>query len=124
MHCNSNSLSPSFSLKGPLAWAIAAGVVEGKLVPELNAQLQKVGNFYADIDRIAIAASDGIDETKNRLRKEIDIISNLKIATEETSTFVSIEYIDALRDTIVESATNLISKCKAYTVRYLEIFPN
>lgn len=97
------------------------GIVEGKLVPELKAKIRKVENFYGDVDKIVAAANVGIDETKTRLKQEIRVIGDLKVATEETNTFISVEYVSELRDTITQSARDLINKCKEYTNRHNEL---
>lgn len=97
-------------------------IVEGKLVPDLNAKLDQVGNFYADIDRIVATAAAEIDETKNRLQNEIIVIGDLKSAADTTNTFVSMEYLEDLRDTVVESVNHLIAKCNGYAESYRMIF--
>lgn len=99
---------------GPLGLAIAAGVLEGKLIPEIKAKIKNVEHFYGDIDKIVAAASVGIDQTKENLKRELQTIGDLKVTAKETSTFVSLDYIAELRDTIVQSAKTLIAKCYEY----------
>lgn len=67
------------------------------------------------------AANSGIDETKDRLKQEIRIIGDVKVATEETNTFISVDYVSELRETIVQSARNLIDKCNEYARRHNEL---
>lgn len=111
-------MNPYILLQGPFAWAIAAAIVEGKLVPDLIEESIKVKFFYENIDRIVAAASIGIDETKDKLKHEIQVIGNLKIAAEETNTAVSIDYVPELRNTIIQYVNSLITKCKGYTKSY------
>lgn len=99
---------------GPLGLAIAAGVLEGKLVPELNAKIRNVQNFYGEIDKLVAAASVGIDQTKENLKNEVRKIGDLKVATEASSTFIALDYVAELRAAIVESAENLMAKCTEY----------
>lgn len=64
----------------------------------------------------------GIDETKGKLQNEISLIGALKVATEQTNTFISIDYVTELRSTLIESAENLIKNCEDYAARYKRLF--
>lgn len=102
------------SIFGPIAWAIAAGVVEGKKVPEFKARLRSVENFYHNLNAVVSRSNGNIDETKAKLNTEIRAIGDLKVQTEEMSTYPSIDGVTELRDTIISSAKGLITKCTTY----------
>lgn len=99
-----------------LSYSIAAGVVEGKLIPELDEKLESVKNFHLQLRTQLYKANRDVDQTKLQLRKEIEIISALKIETEITKEYVHIG--DVVRDRIIQEANKLIQQCKEYQMRH------
>lgn len=109
------------SIFGPIGLAIAAGVLEGKMVPELRARLRKVEEFYDNLDKTVNTAFSNIDEAKGELKNEIQTIGELKVRTEETNTYVSIDETPELRDIAIQSAKDLIATCNECIYRYQAI---
>lgn len=103
---------------GPIAWAIAAGVVEGELVPNIKARFKEARQFYKNLNDIVSNSFTEIDQTKAKLGREIRAIGDLKVKTEEMNTFASIDGVTQLRDTIISSAKGLIDKCTTYRSKH------
>lgn len=99
---------------GPIAWAIAAGIVEGDLVPRLKAKFKEAKKLYDNLDVIVSKSFESIDETKSKLNHEIRAIGDLKMQSEELNTYTSIDTVIELRDIVISSAKDLIAKCIAY----------
>lgn len=97
---------------------IAADNLEEKLLPELKERLNSIKQFYGHLeDKVSKAFAD-IDGTKLKLKDEIRMIGDLKTQTEETRPYVDLDNVEALRDTIIESTNNLITKCNEYRERH------
>lgn len=103
---------------GPLAWAIAAGVVEGELVPKLKAKFREARSFYQNLDGIVGKSVKSIEETKTKLNRESRAIGELKVQSEELNTYTSIDAVIELRDIVISSGENLINKCIAYRSKH------
>lgn len=101
-----------------ISYSIAAGVVEGKLIPELNKKLKSVKNFHENLKTETDRASKTIEETKLQLTNEVKRISALKVKTEEVRTLVPLDELDYLRDEIVAAAQKLIESCNEYQVAH------
>lgn len=103
---------------GPIAWAIAAGVVEGELVPNIKARFKEAKRFYDNLDVIVNKSLESIDETKVKLNRETRAIGDLKVQSEELNTYTSIDTVIELRDIVISSAKELIRKCIAYRSKH------
>lgn len=101
--------------------AIAAGVVEGKLIPELNAKMKSIEVFYGNVQGLVQQSFKDIDSTKAKLKEEIRVIGDLKVQTDETKTFIELDNEPALKQTVVDSVKALIAKCKAYIARHINL---
>ncbi|KAJ6618223.1 Hemolysin E [Pseudolycoriella hygida] len=97
-----------------IAYAIAAGTVEGKLIPELNQKLNEVKNFFNHLKSLITQADGDIDSTKNKLRAEISNIGELKTQAEASKTVIEMDELDALREAILSSVKTLINQCDDY----------
>ncbi|KAJ6642562.1 Hemolysin E [Pseudolycoriella hygida] len=97
-----------------ISYAVAAGVVEGKLIPELEKRLDEVKSFFVKLHKTIDETNVNIDSTKTKLKNEIANIGELKVKTEETKELIPFDELDALRDNILESVNNLIKQCEAY----------
>jgi hemolysin E len=95
-----------------IAYGIAAGVVEGKLIPELKAKCEEVQNAYNLLKTTIEKATRDITDVKQKLQKEIMTIGDMKVQTQETNLWVSMNglMIKQLQD----SANKLITMCQAY----------
>lgn len=109
-------------LAGPfgliISYSIAAGVVEGQIIPQLKEKMGSVKKFYDDLAKTIDDTNVQIDSTKGKLRDEVKSIGKLKVQTEETKSLIPMDDLDALRDTILDSVNNLISQCKEYQKRH------
>lgn len=105
---------------GPFGLAIAAGVVEGKYIPELKAKMKNIQKFYDELQSTVAKSFVDIDETKAKLKEEIRIIGDLKTQTEETRTFIGLDDTPELKSTIIESVDSLIKKCTDYRTRHIK----
>ena len=54
-----------------ISYSIAAGVVEGKLIPELKNKLKSVQNFFTTLSNTVKQANKDIDAAKLKLTTEI-----------------------------------------------------
>lgn len=107
------------SMFGIAGLAIAAGVIEGKIVPELSEKFNSIKRFYDNLKSNVDKAYKDIDEAKRILKREIQHIGDLKIQTEGTKTFLDLDEVQELRDTITTSIQELITKCNEYRKRHI-----
>jgi hemolysin E len=101
---------------GPLglliAYSIAAGVLEGQLIPQLRKGFAHVESVYAEMTKLIVQSGKDIDAAKAKLQQEIRRIGEMKGQAEETKLFVE---LDALMiASLKESATKLINACNQY----------
>lgn len=101
-----------------IAYSIAAGVVEGKFVPELAKKLAEVKSFFEDLQKLIGKTNVDIDSTKVKLQNEIKSIGDLKVQTQDTKYLIPMDHLDELRDTILKSVNSLIAQCKEYQKRH------
>ena len=71
-----------------ISYSIAAGVVEGKLIPELKNKLKSVQNFFTTLSNTVKQANKDIDAAKLKLTTEIAAIGVIKTETETTRFYV------------------------------------
>lgn len=99
-----------------VSYSIAAGVVEGKLVPALKAKLDSVKTFFENLKTTITSAADEITKTKDKLKDEVSVIGTMKSQTETTQLYV--EYDDMMLSLLKDAATKLIAQCAAYQKRH------
>ncbi|EIL7481411.1 hemolysin E, partial [Escherichia coli] len=68
--------------------SIAAGVVEGKLIPELKNKLKSVQSFFTTLSNTVKQANKDIDAAKLKLTTEIAAIGEIKTETETARFYV------------------------------------
>lgn len=112
----------SASVAGPFGLIIAAGIVEGKLIPELNDKLNRTKNYFDHLKSLIEQSDRDIDSTKGKLRNEVQNIGDMKVKTEATKTLISIDDLDALRDNVLASVNDLIDQCGTYMMRHTSSF--
>lgn len=100
---------------GPFGVVIGAGA--GKLSAKLNEKLEATKKFYSHLKINVNKAFIDIEEAKIKLNDEIRIFRHRKAQTEETKSFETIVDI-ALRDSVIESAASLRTKCNEYRQRH------
>lgn len=101
-----------------ISYSIAAGVIEGKLVPELNAKMDSIKAFYVDLKQTLEKTNMDIDTTKTKLQTEIATIGDLKVKTENTQTIIPLDEFETLRDEVIKAVTQLIAHCSDYRQRH------
>lgn len=87
-------------------------MVEGKIIPELNAKMRSIENFYQTVTVSINEATTKIDETKDKLKEEVRVIGDLKVQAEEVQTYVEIDNTVELKNTLLNSVGGLIIKCE------------
>lgn len=97
---------------------IAAGIVEGVLVPKLHAKMTAIQKWYKDVSADVQNSFKNIDDTKAKLQQEIRNIGELKVQTKETETYVEVDNTPELKEIILQSVVDLIGKCEAYINRH------
>ncbi len=93
-----------------ISYSIAAGVVEGKLIPELKNKLKSVQSFFTTLSNTVKQANKDIDAAKLKLTTEIAAIGEIKTETETTRFYV--DYDDLMLSLLKEAAKKMINTCK------------
>lgn len=86
---------------------ITAGVVEGKLVPELQKNMERARMFYEEMTITVNKQGTLIEEINGKLHDEMEVIGSLK---------ERIDDISELGD--IESVNELIVKCRKYATKH------
>ena len=95
-----------------ISYSVAAGVLEGKLIPELKAKLKSVQEFYENLTKTLSEAAKDLNDGKDKLKNEISNLGKLKVVTETTRFYV--DYDDLIIDMLKDSAQKLIDNCHLY----------
>lgn len=103
-----------------LGLSIAAGVVEGKLIPELKAKMASIEKWYKDVTAEVEKSFKNIDDTKAKLKEEIRHIGDLKVQTETTKTYIELDDTPEMKEEVLTSVADLIKKCKEYQNRHMD----
>ncbi|ENR4544448.1 hemolysin HlyE [Escherichia coli] len=99
-----------------ISYSIAAGVVEGKLIPELKNKLKSVQSFFTTLSNTVKQANKDIDAAKLKLTTEIAAIGEIKTETETTRFYV--DYDDLMLSLLKEAANKMINTCNEYQKRH------
>ncbi|HDV6787330.1 TPA: hemolysin HlyE [Escherichia coli] len=99
-----------------ISYSIAAGVVEGKLIPELKNKLKSVQSFFTTLSNTVKQANKDIDAAKLKLTTEITAIGEIKTETETTRFYV--DYDDLMLSLLKEAAKKMINTCNEYQKRH------
>lgn len=99
-----------------ISYSIAAGVVEGKLIPELTQRLNEVKASFDCLYHDITKADEDITSAKDKLQEEIKIIGEMKVETKKTNFWLNNS--DYLIEPLKRSANKLIDQCKAYMDRH------
>lgn len=75
--------------------------------------------FFTNMGDLVTQGFQDIDRTKQCLVDEIKKIGELETKTTETTSYIELDGIPELRDTVIESVKRLIEDCKAYRKRHL-----
>ncbi|MDH4418952.1 MAG: hemolysin E [Acidovorax sp.] len=101
-----------------IAYAIAAGVVEGKLIPELRKKFVSIEGFFKDIRAMIVGAQDNIATTKNQLEQEMFVLTDLRSEITKTKTIIEVDKHGKLKDKILARTESLSKKCSEYVARH------
>lgn len=99
-----------------ISYSIAAGVLEGKLIPELKKKLEEVKKFFENLRAQVASSNTDIDKAKKEIKEEVARIGELKIEAETTRVLVDIGA--ALRDEIKKAAIKLLEQCQSYQKKH------
>ena len=97
-------------------YSVEAGVVEGKLIPELKNKLKSVQSFFTTLSNTVKQANKDIDAAKLKLTTEIAAIGEIKTETETTRFYV--DYDDLMLSLLKEAAKKMINTCNEYQKRH------
>ena len=101
-----------------ISYSIAAGVVEGKLIPELKNKLKSVQSFFTTLSNTVKQANKDIDAAKLKLTTEIAAIGVIKTETETETTRFYVYYDDLMLSLLKEAAKKIINTCNEYQKRH------
>lgn len=101
-----------------ISYSIAAGVVEGKLIPELVKKLNEVKNFFLSLRNKVNNANKEIGDVKIQLNEEVKSLGELQSQVAATKVMVDLSKEAALKQMVVESASSLINSCNTYQIRH------
>ena len=99
-----------------ISYSIAAGVVEGKLIPALNEKLKHVKGVFERLSELVKKSTADISETKNKLGEEIKAIGEIKISAETTKVFAGFD--ETMIAELEKAANRLIKQCSEYMKRH------
>lgn len=106
---------------GLFSLGVTAAFVELKFIPEVKAKMAKIQKSYDKLTLKVDQALRDVQITKHKLNREVLEIGDLKSETESTKTFVDLDFLPDLRDTLIESGQSLIDKCKEYRLKQAKI---
>lgn len=103
--------------------AIAAGVIEGVMIPELNAKMESIEDFYIDMKTEIQVSKMNINLTSDQLNKEIAHIGELENKAITARVFVKTPYTNGIKTLLLRAVNNLIIKCREYRARHRDTNP-
>jgi hemolysin E len=102
-----------------ISYSIAAGVVEGKLIPELESKLKGVKERFSKLQTTVTDTVSEIATSKTKLVKEVSVISTIRTQVETVKVFVDINE-EALYDELKSDVQKLINLCTNYQQKHEE----
>lgn len=97
----------------------ATSLVEKEMIPQLLNKMESIKKFYDTLKDKVQETFANIHKTKSILSKEIEQISELKIQTTNTETFVSLDDEPEIRALVIDYVQALIEKCQEYRHRHI-----
>lgn len=102
-----------------LGIGIAAGVAEGKLIPDIKKKMASIEAYYNSLNGDISKTATDIDETKVKINEEIRAIGEMKTQAEEAQIYIEAEEGDGTMFTmIIESIDSLMTKATEYRERH------
>jgi hemolysin E len=99
-----------------ISYAVAAGIVEGKLIPELEQKFGEVKTYFQNLKDTVTQAGTDIEDAKTKLQTEISAIGEMLIKTNTTSLYVTFD--DLMVSLLKHEAQILIDLCNEYQKRH------
>lgn len=100
-----------------ISYSIAVGVVEGKLIPELNKKLTETKEFFIKLRTDVANAGKEIGNIKDKLKDEVKELGNLGAEVDSAKTIFDL-CTPEFRALITESADSLLKACDEYQIRH------
>lgn len=100
-----------------IAYAIAAGKVEGEMIPAMEREFAETKRRFERLQDIVVAAQNTITEAKVSISQEIRALGTISSQIETTKTFVETWALvpELLFDPLKKSTSELINMCNEYT---------
>lgn len=101
-----------------IAYSIAAGIVEGELVPNLKRSFKETQAAFDKLETDLEKSGDGIEAAKSKINKEIDDLRiNIKPKLNTTDGLAEAWALDPPRffDSLKSNASDLIKLCTDYS---------
>ena len=101
-----------------VSYSIAAGVVEGELIPNLLKAFKETQKMFDDLQNTVKTTQQSIDSAKLAITAEIRALGTMSAKIEETKTFAETWALvpSVLFGDLKKSTNQLIDMCKQYTV--------
>jgi hemolysin E len=99
-----------------IAYAIASGVVEGKLIPELHKKLGRVKETFENLKELVSTASNDITKAKASLQEETRVLGTLKVSAVSVDIYLKLNV--QLVTPIEQAINNLLAKSNEYIERH------
>lgn len=100
-----------------LSYSVAAGVVEGQMIPEVQRKLVEVKNFFETLKTQIEKASTDIKNAKSNLDVELENI-RVQSGSAQQSPVLDMNH---LHDDIIGSVNNIVAQCDEYQKRNSKI---
>lgn len=101
--------------------AIAGGIVEGFLVPQLKARMESTRKFYHDFSVDVEHAVKSIDDIRAKLEEEVKHISDSRLQNQNTEIDVESNVTPASKEALLQSIEHLITKSNDYRVIHKDV---
>jgi len=101
-----------------ISYSIAAGIVEGQLIPELKKKLESVKNYYTNLQSTVDQTNAAINGTKEKLEAEVKSIGVMKGQTEATKFDIKELDSEDMKEFVVKDVNILIAQCNEYQTRH------
>ena len=101
-----------------ISYSIAAGVVEGELIPNLKKAFKETQKMFENLQSIVKETQEKIESAKESITNEIRALGTMSGKIEETKTFAETWALvpSSLFGNLKKSTNQLIDMCKQYIV--------
>lgn len=92
--------------------SVAAGVVEGKLIPQLMEEYASIKKFYVNLKERVVTTFRVIGKTTGNMKDQVEQIRDLKTKIEGTEMLLSANEVEELRETVLKAIQDLTAEFK------------